>query len=272
MKQQTGRGDVREDIFRDSLDRRMAGVLVAEKAGVLSGIRRVCGIVETLGLAFVSDLKDGSPVGNGREIIRVTGNAVQMAQAEERLIGALSKFSGIATASRTALQKSAGRYKVVAGGWKKMPFELKEPIQQAIHDGGVNVRMCDEPFVYLDKNYVRMLGGVRKAVEAAGVFNRMIVIQIRGETRAIAEEAIEATHAGAHVVMVDTGSTDHLRSVGHTLKQSGLRSQVKIAFAGNIKLDDMEALSQFDLDVVDIGYAILDAPCLPMRFDVVGVT
>jgi nicotinate-nucleotide pyrophosphorylase (carboxylating) len=272
MRQQTGQGDIRENIFREKSDQRMTGVLVAEEAGVLSGIQRARNIMGALGLSFASRLRDGSPLTREQEIVRVTGTPVQMAQAEERLIGALSKFSGIATASKTALQKSKGRYKVVAGGWKKMPFELKEPIQEAIRDGGVNPRMCDEPFVYLDKNYVRMLGGVRKAVEAAKVLKRMIVVQIRGETGAIAEEAVEATHAGAHVIMVDTGSHDHLRSVGQTLKESGLRSRVKIAFAGNIRLDDLEALSQFDLDVVDIGYAILDAACLPMRFDVVGVT
>jgi nicotinate-nucleotide pyrophosphorylase (carboxylating) len=264
--------DIREDIFRKQLFRQITGVLVAEQAGVLSGIQRACYIMEALGLSFASNLKDGSALGHGQEIVRVTGNPVQMAQAEERVIGALSKFSGIATAAKSALQKANEKFKVVAGGWKKMPFELKEPIQQAIRDGGVNPRMSDEPFIYLDKNYVRMLGGVRKAVEAAVVFKRMIVTQIRGETMAIAKEAIEAANAGAHVVMVDTGNHEDLRAVTHALRENGLRSRVKIAFAGNIRLNDLGALAQFDLDVVDIGYAILDAPCLPMRFDVVDMT
>jgi nicotinate-nucleotide pyrophosphorylase (carboxylating) len=272
MRQQTGQGDIRENIFREKSDQRMTGVLVAEEAGVLSGIQRARNIMGALGLSFASRLRDGSPLTREQEIVRVTGTPVQMAQAEDRLIGALSKFSGIATASKTALQKSKGRYKVVAGGWKKMPFELKESIQQAIRDGGVNPRMSDEPFIYLDKNYVRMLGGVRKAVEAAVVFKRMIVTQIRGETMAIAKEAIEAANAGAHVVMVDTGNHEDLRAVTHALRENGLRSRVKIAFAGNIRLNDLGALAQFDLDVVDIGYAILDAPCLPMRFDVVDMT
>ena len=266
------RVDIREDIFRKQLDRRITGVLIAEEVGVLSGMQRACNIMEALGLAFASGLKDGARLENEQEIVRVTGNPVQIAQAEERLIGALSKFSGIATAAKTALQKTNSKYKVVAGGWKKMPFELKEPIQQAISDGGLTPRICDKPFIYLDKNYVRILGGLRKAVEASLAFKRMIVIQIRGESRAIAEEAIEAVNAGANVIMVDTGNYEHLRCVGHALTESGLRSQVKIAFAGNIRLDDLEALSQFDLDVVDIGYAILDAPCLPMRFDVVEMT
>ncbi len=254
------------------MERWITAVLVAEKAGVLSGIQPARKAMEALGLSFASSLKDGGSLENGQGIVRVTGDPVQISRAEERLIGALSKFSGIATAARAALQKANAKYKVVSGGWKKMPFELKEPIRQAISDGGLTGRICDQPFIYLDKNYVRILGGVRKAVEASSEYERTIVIQIKGESGSVAEEAIDAVKAGAGVIMVDTGNYDHLRSVGRALTESGLRSQVKIAFAGNIRLDDLEALSQFELDVVDIGYAILDAPCLPMRFDVVGIT
>jgi len=115
------------------------------------------------------------------------------------------------------------------------------------------------------------LGGVRKAVEAAMDFKRTIVIQIKGENGAVAEEAVTAAKAGAKVIMIDTGNLDHLRDVGHVLTESGLRDGVQIAFAGNLDLDDLEALLQLDLDAVDIGYAILDAPSLRMRFDVVEI-
>jgi nicotinate-nucleotide pyrophosphorylase len=43
---------------------------------------------------------------------------------------------------------------------------------------------------------------------------------------------------------------------------------VQIAFSGNLSLEDLDSLVGEDIDAVDIGYAILDAPCLPMRFDV----
>lgn len=263
--------DIREDIFRKCLGVRVTGALVAEEAGVQSGIERARRLMESLGLSFEAKTEDGGTLENHQEIACVTGNPVQIAQAEEKLIGALSKFSGIATAARAALQKANGKYSVVSGGWKKMPFELKEPIRQAVRDGGLNARICDQPFIYLDKNYVRILGGVRKAVEASLAFNKTIVIQIRAENGTVADEATAAVKAGASVIMVDTGKYEHLRNVSQALQESGLRSRTRLAFAGNIRLDDLAALSQFDLDVVDVGYAILDAPCLPMRFDVVRV-
>ena len=135
----------------------------------------------------------------------------------------------------------------------------------------MNSRISEEPFVYLDKNYVRILGGVRQAVQAGLPLNRAVVVQIRGEECSVEHEAIEAAHAGAHVVMVDTGNCAHLERVSQALKDKGLRSNVQIAFAGNVTFSDLDILAQMDLDVVDIGYSILDAPCLPMRFDVIEV-
>jgi nicotinate-nucleotide pyrophosphorylase (carboxylating) len=267
----TRQPDIREEIFRDYMERRIAGALVAEEQGVLSGIKRARELMLSLGLSFASAFADGESLKAEQEILRVTGNPVQIAWAEERLIGALSKYSGIATAARAALETVQKKYRVVSGGWKKMPFELKAPIRKAISDGGIDLRICEPPFIYLDKNYVRILGGVREAVQASLIFKCTIVVQIKGENRTVAEEAVEAAKAGARVIMVDTGNDDHLRAVGRALVESGLRAGVQIAFAGNIGLGDLEPLSQLDLDAVDIGYAILDAPSLRMRFDVVAI-
>lgn len=62
-----------------------------------------------------------------------------------------------------------------------------------------------------------------------------------------------------------------LTEVTSALSREGLRSGVQIAFAGNISLDDVIKLSQQDVDILDIGYAILDAPCRPIGFDVIQV-
>ena len=52
---------------------------------------------------------------------------------------------------------------------------------------------------------------------------------------------------------------------------TGSAGRVLVAFAGNIVLEELGSIRQLGLDILDIGYAILDAPCLPMRFDVVDV-
>ena len=117
---------------------------------------------------------------------------MQIARAEEILIGALSKASGIATRARQALEFAGTDLTVVCGGWKKMPHEIKGYIREAVRDGGLVSRMADQPFVYLDKNYVRMLGGIEQAIRAVASLTDTVVVQIRGETAPIEEEAVQA--------------------------------------------------------------------------------
>ncbi len=263
--------DIREQIFREHMTRHVTACITAEAGGVLSGIRRARHLMESLALLFVSSVTDGTLIGVGQEIARVAGNPLQIAQAEEKIIGALSKSSGIATAAQQAFLKAGPRCQVVCGGWKKMPLEIKDLVRQAVQDGGIRTRIHEDNFIYLDKNYVRMMGGVREAIRAVHHLNRAVVVRVRGEFRPVEEETIEAARMGVAVVMIDTGRVDDLIQALQALGNNGLRSRVRIAFAGNVSLTDLETLAQLDLDVIDMGYAILDAPCLPMRFDVIRV-
>ena len=152
-----------------------------------------------------------------------------------------------------------------------MPMEIKDQIRNAALDGGIDVRISPKPFVYLDKNYVRILGGIKRSIQAVLSLEKSVAIQVRGETDTIGNEAVEAAETGAEVIMVDTGRQEDAGDVIHALKEKDLRDRVLVAFAGNIVLDELGSIGQLGLDVVDIGYAILDAPCLPMRFDVIEV-
>ncbi len=260
--------DVREDIFREHLERSIKAAIIAEAEGILSGIDRCGALAAELGLAFQAHLRDRQTLDEGTVVATVRGNPVQISKAEDLLIGELSKTSGVATAAHKAKSLVNSRCRVVCGGSKKMPHEIKELIRKAVLDGGLDVRMLDQPFLYLDKNYVRILGGVKAALDAVAPLSRPTVIQVRGELRPIAEEALDAARAGAKVIMVDTGDRKDLATVVEALRKNELRSAVDLAFSGNIDLHDLEDISFADVDVLDIGYAILDAPCLPMRFDV----
>ncbi len=265
------REDIREEIFRRCMEKKVTAVLVAEATGIISGMERAEEFARRLDLEFQPKQLNGDGVAPNTEIASLTGNPMQIARAEEVLIGTLSKSSGVATTARQARISVGDRCRVVSGGWKKMPQEIKELLRQAVRDGGLETRITNQPFIYLDKNYVRIFGGIAEALEAVSHLGKEIAIQVRGETETIDEEAVQAVQHGVRVVMVDTGIREHVARVSTALKTHRLRDRAQIAFAGNLTLDELESVSHEDVDVVDIGYAILDAPCLPIRFDVVAV-
>ena len=261
--------DIRDVIFQNVIRKEITGLFKVMEDGIIAGIKEMRKIAQSIGLEIISLVPEGSEVTNGSIIAVVRGNPKQIAMAEDVLIGVIAKPSGIATAARKAVEFANGRVAIVSGAWKKMPIQLKEIIREALILGGVETKMSGEPLVYLDKNYVRIFGGIQETLEnIKELGDRVKVIQIRGETDNIEIEAVKAAEHGSNIIFVDTGNVADLEQVGKVLRKNNLREKVKLAFGGSIKLDDISKLCEKDVDILDVGRAIIDAPMLDIKLDV----
>lgn len=262
--------DIRDDIFGGIADRKVTACIVADDEGLVVETPAVAYEAKALGLTVRHILAEGSRVKHGDEISPLDGRPKQIVMAEERLIGLIAKPSGIATAARRFVEEAGQRPEIVAGAWKKMPWPQKEVIRRSVVSGGANCRITNAPFLYLDKNYVRMLGGIRQCLGAvAGLGGYLKVIQIRGEYNDIDLEAGEAVSHGADIIFIDTGRPDDLSRTVGKLRQLGWRDKVRVAFGGGIRLEDVASLKTLDADILDIGRPIIDAPLLDMRMEVI---
>lgn len=262
--------DLRDSIFEKIRDKRFVAAIISEEEGLVAGTGLLKKKGEEIGVEFLFLLKEGSRISRGTIIAKFSGTPKQIAISEDNLIGLVSKYSGVASAAEKAKKRAKGEIEVVCGAWKKQPGEIKGFLRRAAEVGGLKTRIADN-FIYLDKNYVRMFGGIKESLEAVrGMRDRVKVIQVRGETAAIEVEALEAARNGADILMVDTGRLGDVKMVAETLKREGKRAAVKIAFAGGIKLSDIPALADEDIDILDIGRPVIDAPLFDMRLDVIG--
>jgi nicotinate-nucleotide pyrophosphorylase (carboxylating) len=150
-----------------------------------------------------------------------------------------------------------------------MPAPIKDLIRQAIVDGGIYYRISEKPFVYLDKNYVKILGGVKEALLSIKKLRRTKIIQLKSKGKRLCQEALVASQLGVHIIMIDTGQKKDIEMVDLFLRERRLRRKVKIAFGGNIKIESLKKLRESPVDIVDIGKAIVDAPLLDMRMDII---
>lgn len=257
--------DIRDRIFANLGERTFTAHITAERGGILAGVAAADRQAQQIGLRLDWACREGERLEPARPLVTVTGPAKAIAQGEERLLGCLSKASGIATAARRAVDLAAGRVRVVSGAWKKMPPALKQMVRRAAASGGMATRITDQPFIYLDKNYVRMLGGIKAALAAGPELAGIRVIQIRGEEGTIAAETEIACRNGAGILMVDTG---HRPDAIAALQAAAPYPAVRIAFAGGIEHEDIPGLADLGLHILDIGAVIMDAPLLDMRLDV----
>jgi len=262
--------DTRDDILRNVAEKKVTASIIADDDGIVAETAVAEKKARDLGLTINRILAEGTNVKQGDEIARFTGNPKQVVMAEDQLIGLMAKPSGIATATRRFVEKAGTRPEIVSGAWKKMPRSQKDMIRRAVTVGGANCRISHDPFLYLDKNYIKMLGGIKESLQAVGDLNGYLrVVQLRGAYKEIALEACDAVEHGAGIIFIDSGRHHDVKRVTDRLNRSGWRDKVKIAFGGNVRLEDIEALKALDVDILDIGRQIIDAPLLDMRLEVV---
>jgi nicotinate-nucleotide pyrophosphorylase (carboxylating) len=262
--------DPRPLLFSGIAQRDVTAVLLVDESGIVVHTDAAAATSADLGLTVHHHLAEGKPVQPGDEVLRVSGSPVQIAMAEERLVGLIAKPSGIATAAGRFVDRAGGRLQIVSGAWKKLPFSQKDMIRSAITVGGAAPRIADWPFAYLDKNFVTMLGGVQGALDAVAAHRELAdhqrIIQVVD-----VDGACVAARGGAHIVFVDTGRIDDVSTVSRALRATGLRDRVRLAFGGSVQLADIDRLRGLDVDIVDVGRGIVDAPLLDMTFRVVNV-
>lgn len=263
--------DLRDTIFAAIADQVFTAEVRVTTPGVVCGAELARDKAEALGCDVVFALEDAAETESDAPVLVLRGSAKALAIAEDCVPGAIGKFSGIARTARKARDLAAGRVRVVSGAAKKMPIEIKEQVRRAIHVGGGSGRIADGPFVYLDKNYVRMFGGVGATLEAVSSMEGYIkTIQLRGLVEDIAVEARTAVRMGAEILMVDTGRLSDLDAVAAIVRAAGRRDATTIAFSGDIDLEDIPKIATHDVDILDIGRAVIDAPMVDIKFDVVS--
>jgi len=261
--------DIRDAIFSSIAGRKYQAQVIAEQDGVVAGTDRVLAALAQHEVGVELCAPSGTQVRAGNCVLRVEGTAKQIAVAEEFVIGMLAKPSGIATAARQAVRFAGGEIKIVCGAWKKMPPEIKFIVRDAIAAGGAACRITDQPFLYLDKNFVRMLGGIAATLQAVAPLNdRLKVLQVKGEYADISTEAVSAVENGADILMIDTGVLQDVQAAHIALSAAGRREHVQLAFAKGVRLQDIREMRGKGIDILDIGVAIVDAPLLDMRLEV----
>lgn len=262
--------DIRDIIFKDIIDKKFQALLIPGRDGCISGVDDAIHVAKEIGVELEIFYKEGDWINKGQPIGKVGATPKNMALAEEKIIGTLSKFSGIATAAKRAVELSENKIEIVSGAWKKVPPSIKDSVRKAIVAGGASFRISQDNMIYLDKNYIKMIGSIPETLYTVKEFSHNTkVIQIKGNQYSVKEETIQALENGCNILMVDTGNVADISICLEVVKSMDLREQVKIAFAGDVKLSQIKELINYDIDILDIGKEIIDAPLLDIRMDVI---
>jgi len=181
----------------------------------------------------------------------VTGPVNAILRAERTALNVISRCSGVATASYEACEEArkSGWTGQVAGTRKTTPgFRIVEKYGLLI--GGASTHRLDlSQMVMLKDNHIWSAGSITQAVKiakkAAG-FSQKIEVECQS-----LEEAIEASNAGADIVMLDNFEPTKLKLDAKELKSKF--PHVLIEASGGITTETMKDHLSDDVDIVSQG-------------------
>ena len=227
-------------------------VVIAKEEGVAAGIEETTILAEYLGLKVKAKVIDGDKIKSKQVLMEISGDAQTILAAERTLLNLLSRMSGIATATRTLmekLEKSDTKVKIAATR-KSAPGLLYFDKKAVTVGNGDPHRLHLDDMVLIKDNHIAIVGSVEAAVKKAKAnasFTKKIEVEVTK-----AEDALKAAKAGADIIMLDNFSPKQAKNAVQMLEEAGF-GEVTLEVSGGITAENLLDYASAKVDIISMG-------------------
>jgi nicotinate-nucleotide pyrophosphorylase (carboxylating) len=249
----------------------VTGDVVARESGVLAGVPVALAVLDLLaesGLAGGGRVSgtalraDGTRIGPGDAVLRVSGPATAVLGAERTLLNFLTHLSGIATVTRAWADAIAGTGAVVRDTRKTLPG-LRALQKYAVRcGGGQNHRMSLGDAALIKDNHVAAAGGIAKAIGLVRSAAPDIPLEVECDTLDQVREALEA---GARFILLDNMDVADLRAA---VAQARRYEGVKLESSGGLRLENAREVASTGVDYLSVGALTHSSRALDLGLDI----
>lgn len=251
-REDIGSGDITSAACVPTGAREAAGFLVKGE-GVLAGLA-VAEAVFAYGapdVAFHAMAEDGDPVSPGVIVARVEGPAAQMLTAERLALNFMQRMSGVATATRRAVDALEGTATRVLDTRKTTPGLRLFEKQAVVMGGGVNHRMGLYDQILIKDNHIDYAGSVQAAV--AGAHRHLDAVQrqvpVVVEVRDMREVRAAMEAGGVDRLLLDNFSPEEAREA-----VDWIAGRLPTEASGGLTPDTVRAYGLAGVDFVSLGW------------------
>jgi nicotinate-nucleotide pyrophosphorylase (carboxylating) len=242
--------------------------VVAKDTGTAAGIEETVILAESLGLNVKAKVTDGETIKNGQVIMKVSGDARTILSAERTMLNLLSRMSGIATKTRSLVEKlkKANARAKIAATRKTAPGLAYFDKKAVLIGGGDPHRLRLDDMILIKDNHVAIAGSLENAVKKAkqgASFSR----KIEAEVTAVAD-ALKAAEAGADIVMLDNFSPKQVREAVEALKKAGFFGKVLLEVSGGITEQNLLDYASTQVGIISMGALTHNVKALDISLEV----
>ena len=245
-------------------------VLKIKEDGVLAGVEVAEKIFRFMqpNIIFTAFKNDGDEMKYGETAFEVSAKVLTILQTERLVLNTMQRMSGIATLTKTYVDKLKGYTTKLLDTRKTTPnFRLLE--KEAVRiGGGVNHRFALYDMIMLKDNHIDYCGGIEKAINKAYGYVQATKpgLKIEVETRSIADVKTVMAVGKVDRIMLDNFTPG---LITEALKIIGKKYETEAS--GGINLGNIESYAATGVDFISSGAVIHQARSLDLSLKAVTI-
>lgn len=207
---------------------------------------------------------DGTHVGRGDRLLRLTGPARAILTAERVALNYVQRLSGIATLTAQFVAALKGTRAQILDTRKTTPGWRRFEKYAVACGGGKNHRFGLFDLVLIKDNHLAALqaekpNAVAAAIQRARKRYPRLKVEVEADTL---EQAAQAVEAGADILLLDNMTPTQLRQA---VKIAKGRAQTEAS--GGVRLDTVRAIADSGVDFISVGALTHSARAVDIGLD-----
>jgi nicotinate-nucleotide pyrophosphorylase (carboxylating) len=253
LKEDLGYGDITSTALIPKTQRAKAR-LYYRVPGVAAGLEEASLLFRYLECDIVSNTKDGEIAEAGKALLTIEGPARNILAGERTALNIVGRMAGIATTAHRIQEKISKAYpKVRVAATRKTAPGLRDLDKKAVELGGADThRFRLDDCVLIKDNHLVLTASISEAVKRVREkvsFTKKIEVEVRD-----VEEAVEASRAGADIIMFDNMKPRKIKECLDRLKLEGFRNGILFEASGDITPENAEEYASTGVDVISMGW------------------
>ena len=250
------------------MDAKGKATLKIKEDGLLAGVSVAEKIFRFMqpDIIFTAFKKDGDSMKYGETAFDVEAKVHTILQTERLVLNTMQRMCGIATLTKTYVDKLKGYNTKLLDARKTTPnFRLLE--KEAVRiGGGVNHRFGLYDMIMLKDNHIDYCGGIEKAIEKAFHYVQTVKpgLKIEVETRSIDDVKKVVAVGKINRIMLDNFTPDLIKQALKIIDK-----QYETEASGGINLQNIEAYAATGVDFISSGAVIHQARSLDLSLKAV---
>jgi nicotinate-nucleotide pyrophosphorylase (carboxylating) len=270
LAEDIGQGDITTALIVPT-ETIVEAAVISKESGIAAGVEEAKVLLESLSIKAEPSVTDGSKISSKQVLMKISGDARTILSAERTLLNILSRMSGIATMTRSLIEKlrDSGVKTRIACTRKTAPGLLYFDKKAVQVGGGDTHRLHLDDMILIKDNHIAVAGSLKEAVKRAkegASLSKKIEVEV---TRI--EDVLTAAEADVDIIMLDNFSPKQIEKAVNLLEKMKLYGKVLLEASGGITAENILLLSSTGVDIVSLSEITQSAKALDISLEITRI-